>query len=277
MAMKSEFEHADWQERTLLILGSTYPNHSKKYVEVACTGAIDESTGRMIRIHPMPRRQLEPENRFQDFQRVRARIKRNFEDGRVDSMRIDPPSITPLEVIPPASHEARRNYIERCPNLVGSVEELFDRLKTDGMSLGIVRPKELVRVYLKQRSAKDVAAWHEKEDDLLRQQTMAGEKPPRPLDCPVVDFHVSWRCDDARCKTHDMTVKTWGLHELYRKLEGDARRDEKVKAKMLQTFDLAKRDVFMFFGTFVGRRFEFGLMGAYAPERLVQMSLGLDR
>jgi hypothetical protein len=51
MAMKSEFsEHADWQEKTLLILGTTYPNHSMKYVEVACTGAIDETTGKMIRI-----------------------------------------------------------------------------------------------------------------------------------------------------------------------------------------------------------------------------------
>lgn len=273
MAMKSDFEHADWQQKTLLILGSTYPNHSMKYQEVACTGAIDEETGAMVRIHPMPRRYLEAANRFQAFQRVRALIKPNYQDGRVESMRIEPDSIVPLDVIPPKNHAARRHYIERSPNLVQSVEELLSLQKSKGMSLGAIRPKKIHDVYIKPRSAKDIDAWHHKEDELLRQQVFAGEAQPKPLDCPTADFHVKWSCDDSRCvRPHDMTMKTWGLHEQYRRYADDPTRDAKVTATMERMFDLSKRDVFMFLGTFVSLRFEFGLMDAYSCERQAQLS-----
>jgi hypothetical protein len=274
MAMKADYEHADWQEKTLLILGSTYPNPSTKYVEVACTGAVDEETGHLVRIHPMPRRYLEPEHRFQNFQRVRARIKPDFSDGRPESMRIDPTSIAPLDVIPAKEHEKRRRYVERSPNLVGSVEELHDRYRSDGMSLGIVQPKEILGVKVKDRDPQEIAGWRRRHDDMRRQMTMGGEPPPRPLDCPTVDFHARWRCDDARCTGHDMTMKAWGLHELYRKLEGSvAERKRKVEDTMTRALDLTRRDVFMFLGTFVSRRYEFGLMDAFTPERKVQLSL----
>src|SRR5688500_641990 len=115
MAMKFDLERADWQEKTLLILGSTYPNHSTKYVEVACTGAIDEQTGRMIRLHPVPLRYMQPDQRFHNFQRIRALIKPNFQDGRIESMRVEPDSIVLLDLIPAKNVAARRHYIEQSP------------------------------------------------------------------------------------------------------------------------------------------------------------------
>jgi hypothetical protein len=277
MAMKSDsFEHADWEEKSLRILGTTYPNHSMKYVEVACTGAIDEATGAMIRIHPMPRRYLADDKRFQNFQRIRARVRPNFSDGRPESMRIDPDSIVPLDVIPAKNHAARRRFVEESPNLVRSVEELLTRQKLEGMSLGAIRPKEILRTYLKTRSPKDIAAWKRKQQELTSQQFIAGEPRPMKLDCPEVTFQVRWRCDDPRCHTpHDMGLKTWGLHELYRRYtdERDPERDEKVKASLERMFDLSKRDVFLFLGTFVDLRFEFGLMDALSVPRIDQLSL----
>jgi hypothetical protein len=224
----------------------------------------------------MPRRYLADDKRFQDFQRIRARIKPNFTDGRPESMRIDPDSIKPLDVIPSRNHAARRHFVERSTHLVRSVEELIERQGLDGMSLGAIRPKQIVGTYLKPRSAKDIAAWKQKEHELTSQQFMSGEPPPMKLDCPEVSFQVKWRCDDPRCmKPHDMGIKTWGIHELYRRYtrEADPHRDEKVKAAMDRMFDLSSRDVFMFLGTFVDLRFEFGLMGALSVPREDQLSL----
>ena len=40
----------------LLIIGKTYPNHSVKYRETACTGAMRYDTFEMLRNYPIPYR-----------------------------------------------------------------------------------------------------------------------------------------------------------------------------------------------------------------------------
>ena len=47
-----------WVHKKLLILGMTYPAYSQKYTENVCTGGVDAETGRLVRIHPVPRRYL---------------------------------------------------------------------------------------------------------------------------------------------------------------------------------------------------------------------------
>lgn len=264
---------ARWQDAELVVLGTTYPNYSMKYLEVACTGVIDVTTFAMSRIHPMPKRYLEDGQRFQNFQRIRVRVQPNSADGRPESLRVDPESITPLDVIPAKNHAERRRFLERSPNLVQSVEDMQQRQKSDGFSLGAIVPKEIRRVYLKARSRDEIAEWHEKERELFAQQTMAFLRPPKKLDCPAVEFRVAWTCDDVRCKGHDMSLKTWGLHEQYRKLANDPARDKKVIASMERWVDVKQRDVFFFLGTFVGRRFEFGLMDAFSTPKDRQLGL----
>lgn len=113
-----------WQTKQLLILGTTYPAYSNKYVELVCTGAIEEDTKRIIRVHPLPKRYLDEGQAFKNFQRVEVRMQHNRDDARPESMRIDFTTLKPLDEIPAKDHEARRRYIEQSPSLLRSVEEL---------------------------------------------------------------------------------------------------------------------------------------------------------
>jgi len=42
-----------WTTTKLLIWGTTYPEFSKTYYETVCTGALDEDTGKLVRIYPI--------------------------------------------------------------------------------------------------------------------------------------------------------------------------------------------------------------------------------
>lgn len=259
-----------WQTKQLLILGTTYPAYSNKYVELVCTGAVEEDTKRIIRVHPLPKRYLDEGQAFKNFQRVEVPVQRNRDDGRPESMRIDFRSLRPLEEIPAKDHEARRHYIEQSPSLVRSVEELHDLNARVGMSLGAVIPKTIDGVRIRVRGADERAEWLATEKKFMDQKTLPLIKPPKKIDFPEAEFLVRWTCNDARCKGHESGLKSWGIHELYRKLRRDPQRDEKTLAMLERTLDAQTRDLFLFLGTFHNHRTTFGLMDVYAPPKRAQ-------
>jgi hypothetical protein len=264
----TEIAMQELTERRILVLGMTYPSYSVKYVENVCTGALLENTNEMIRIHPIPRRYMEEDKRFRSFQWIKAKIAKHPEDPRPESYRIDQDSIELGDVID--SHDTRRRHIENSPHMCRSVEELrIKNEKSHGLSLGIVKPKEITGFKLVAKTEKEKKEWKEKEY-LLKQQNLF-DPPPRALDFPEYNFQVSWRCDDPSCeKSHDMGLLQWGLHELYRKLRSDPDVQAKMIAKMNSELDLMKRDVYLFLGSFRGRMDNFGLMSAYCPPKQQQ-------
>src|SRR4051812_28067874 len=141
-----------WTTKRILILGMTYPSYSSKYVENVCTGGLEEGTGRMVRIHPVPVRYLEPEHRFKKFQWIRAKVMQHPSDPRPESLRVEPSSIVPEEEIPAKNADERRRLIEASPHLIKSVEALRELWERDGTSLGTVQPKEILKVRLVRRS-----------------------------------------------------------------------------------------------------------------------------
>jgi hypothetical protein len=255
-----------WQERRILILGTTYPSHSHKYNETVCTGGIEEESGRMVRLHPVPMRYLDPSHRFKKFQWIRARLAKHDSDPRPESYRVDFNSITPEEIV--QDHETRRSFLERSPHLISSLEELKEKQQRDGTSLGIIRPRDILDCYIQQRSASEREEWMRKEQLRLSQEPLFGERP-KPLDFPEAEFAVRWACNNDQCPTHTMHILQWGLHELYRKLKanGDPDYERKVIEKMQSELDEGNRDVFLFLGNFRTVMYNFGLMDSYSPPK----------
>jgi hypothetical protein len=265
-----------WQARRILILGTTYPSHSTKYVETVCTGGVFEDTKEMCRLYPIPRRYLEPGRRFHKFQFIKARVTRDAKDPRPESYRIDVDSIEPQEEIRSNKPDARRAFLESSPHYCKSVEELFDRQKAGGTSLGIVVPESITDCTVARRPESERAEWVAHEQARQSQERLFGSKP-KPLDFPEALFYVHWRCDDERCeKPHRMSLHEWGIHELYRKLAADPQRDEKVIQAMRKHLDEGERDVFLFLGNFRSKLYNFGLMDSYsAPTRPKRQAFSL--
>ena len=257
----------NWQTRRILILGTTYPNHSKTYVETVCTGGIFEDNYEMCRLYPVPARYLEAENRFSAFQMIRARVRPDPEDPRPESYKIDAKSIEPMEIIPSRHHELRRNFLEKSPHFCKSLEELLERQESTRQSLGIIIPQNIIDCSIEIKSKKEREEWMAQEAARQQQERLFGEKP-KPLDFPEAKFLVHWECNDSRCTGHKMALHQWGLHELYRKYKDRPDGREKVIQAMQKRLDESGNDIYLFLGNFRGRMYNFGLMDSYsAPAR----------
>lgn len=170
-----------WQEKRILILGTTYPSQSRTYYETVCTGGLEEDTLQMVRLYPVPMRYLESAQRFKKFQWITASISKDTSDPRPESFKIDPRSISLENVV--TDHAARRDYLDRSPHLIGSLEELKLKQESERRSLGIVRPKDILDCSITARPASDRVEWDAKEKARLSQHILFGENP-KPLDSP---------------------------------------------------------------------------------------------
>lgn len=264
----------NWETKRILILGTTYPSHSRTYTEIVCTGGIEDETYRMVRLHPVPMRYLEPGHRFKKFQWIEARVRPHDSDPRPESYRIDPHSIVLGDEV--HSHEVRRYYLENSPHRVTSLEALKEKQMCDGTSLGIVIPKDILDCSLEFRSSSERGEWRKHEDARLAQQNLFGETV-KPIDFPEAKFMVKWRCDDPTCDTHNMSILQWGIHELYRKLKHDPKCEEKVLNAMQSQLNQWERDVFMFLGNFRSILYNFGLMDSYSAPVVSKNNLSLFR
>jgi hypothetical protein len=250
-----------WQTRRILILGTTYPSHSQKYTETVCTGGLFEDNLSMCRLHPVPQRYLEPQHRVHKFQWITARVTKHDTDPRPESYRIEPRSIQAQEKV--TDHAERRRLLEESPNLCRSVEELFERNEGQGTSLGIIMPESILDCSIEMRRPAERAEWMKKENARAAQEVLFDERP-KPLAFPEANFFVRWKCREADCPTHNMSILQWGIHELYRKYDDPVVAKEKVLQKMYQELNEDERDIFLFLGNFRTIMYNFGLMDSYS-------------
>lgn len=259
-----------WHEKRILILGSTYPSYSKKYTEIVCTGGIEEGSLKMVRLHPIPLRYLDSDQQFKSFQWIKVRVTKHDSDPRPDSYRVDTSSIELQELIPSRKPEKRREILENSPHLCKSVEELKERQKANGLSLGIIIPEAINTVDIQMRGPSERREWLEKEKLVMNQPSLFGEEI-KHIDFPEAKFYVLWRCADERCEGHRMSIRQWGIHQLYRKLKHEPDCNQKISELMQKRLNQYDNDVFLFLGNFRDVQYNFGLMDSYsAPKRLQQ-------
>ena len=170
-----------WQRRKILVLGMTYPNYSRKYVENVCTGGLFADTLEMCRIHPVPKRYWDEADQFKSWQWIEADVEQHDGDPRPESWRLGD-SVDIGEVIPAGKKgwEERRRFLDDSPYLFDEWRALQDAHAEKGLSLAIVQPAEIVNLRIQRKSPKEEAEWQEKERELLAQEDMF--RKLKPLD-----------------------------------------------------------------------------------------------
>lgn len=264
-----------WQRRQILVLGMTYPSYSRKYTENVCTGGIFTDTFEMCRLHPVPKRYWDEDDRFRSWQFIEADVERHDADHRAESWRLGE-HVDLGDVIPagPKGWAERRRFLEKSSYLFDEWGALQRAHESRDISLGIVRPTEILSVKLVRKREEERAEWLAKEKKVLAQQDML--RRMKPLDFVPVRFRVEFRCKDD-VNSHKMNLQQWGVHELYRRKIRNISAEvlePKIVAKMKQELDTATRDVFLFVGTFRTRpQTQWGLMDSASPPRNDQLTL----
>lgn len=261
-----------WENRRLLIWGKTYPEFSAKYYETVCTGAVDAETGRLVRIYPITLRYMkEP---FKTYDWVDARIEKNPSDARPESFRIDQDSIKVVSHLDTKDGWAERTrWILREGNIFKSVEALRESQAKNDTSLGLVRPKEIRRVYCKKRPESDRVEWDEHRARALAQRDLFvdAETETKDLAYMPVQYRACFRCDDPACSTeHDMSILDWGVYALSRKqyaARGPSMAERDVIDQIERSMNLATKDAYFFLGNTKPHPQNFMIVGLYYPPK----------
>jgi hypothetical protein len=260
-----------WTKKKLLIWGKTYPEFSKTYYETVCTGAIDAETGRLLRIYPITLRYMkEP---FKAYDWIEAEIERNTGDFRPESYRIRQDTI---KVVGHLDHTKvgwaeRAKWVLGPANVFTSVEGLQAAEARDHTSLGLVKPKTIVKVYMKYKPKEERQEWEEQRENALTQKELFVDAESKTRDlafCPVT-YRAKFVCDDPACSIeHDLSILDWGLYVLnYNQYadRGAQMAEQNVVEKIEQLMDPTKREPYFYLGNTKAHSHSFMIVGLFHP------------
>jgi len=271
---------SEWKRRRILIRGKTRPELSQKYRETVCTGGVFEDSKKLVRLYPIPLRYIDSESVFKKYQWIEAFVTKPKNDSRPESFRIRYDGIETGEILSTKDNwRERAKWILQSENIVQSVEEIQLRQSTDGTSLGLMKPLEIIDVVV------EPFAKQEKEEFWSRYKSMVNEmelpldeesgREIKPICPPDYRFKVRFRCDDPRCaKPHTFNILDWEVDALYfnlhrRREMSPQQSADKVKQKLKDSLDLSKNDVYFFLGNISSHPDKFTIVGLWHPKKQI--------
>jgi hypothetical protein len=265
---------SDWQRRRILIWGKTRPEMSRKYREVVCTGGVFEDSKSLVRLYPVPLRYMDDANLFKKYQWVEADVRPAERDSRPESYNIRANDITPGEVIAPqrGKWSIRASWILSPQNLFESVEHLQRRQREDGTSLGLVQPREIVRVSQARVPRAERESCWQRYQETLAQLALPdeGERVVKPLTPSDFQFVIAFRCHDASCKGHQMKVLDWEVDALYFGQVREGRDPDVAARKVVEKLEESTseaRDCRFFLGNISTHLTRFTIVGLWCPKK----------
>lgn len=259
-------------ERTrVLMTVMTYPHPSETYTELVCTAGITEA-GEWVRLYPIDYRYRPRYQQFRKYQWIEVDLapRGAGNDNRKESRE---PALDTIQVFgePLPTDDgwsARRAVIDRLPhNTVSELERLHEQ---ERVSLGIVRPKDVIDLEVRKADA----TWKPKWEGLLQQGNLF-EGASKELRKLPYSFHYVFRCQDDTSPRRAM-IEDWELGALFLKeverLGSDDAAARSVKKKFFDQLCNPSRDTRFFMGT----RFPHNtwlVIGVFWPPRVNQGTL----
>ena len=178
--------------------------------------------GKLVRLFPVPFRLVEDDQQFRKWQWISARVRRAQDDARPESHRVSVDTIELQgEPLPTRHHwPERRDAIKGVP-IFDSFYALEAARVSDGISLGLVRPRRLVGMDI---TAVKNTEWTDDEKAKLLQEQMQGhlfdavedQRTLRTLKKLPFDFHYRYECESTEgVNEHLHKLVDWEAGALY--------------------------------------------------------------
>ena len=252
------------ETRKILIATKTYPSISTKYQETVCTAGIllseEENPLQWIRIYPIRYRYLDFDKRYPRWAIVSAKIKKNDQDYRPESFKIDDNSLEIIRKI-----DTTNNWQERKSLVLSLQFRSIADIQAQGKSLGIIKPKSIERFFSKKTSRE----WNQKQQAVLNQLDLFEPN----IDLEKIPYKFFYQFTDEDNVPHKYSISDWEIMELYRKcrdrsqlsgLEAEQYALEKVRQKLEDDF-LESKDLYFIVGNLKNHAKSFMIIGLFYP------------
>lgn len=258
--------------KKILVVVKTYPNPSTKYQETVCVAGVSlESPPTLVRLYPIPFRDLPFDQQFQKYQVIEAELKKNKNDYRPESYKVNPDSIKTLEKIDTKEKWRKRKEI-LFPLLDSSMCSIQAGQGESKKSLGIFRPSKVQDFIVEHVKEKD---WNQSQKEILSQKNFLNRNK-KILEKIPYKFKVKYLCDQSGCPGHMQGLIDWETAQLYRNLRkkyDERTMIEKMKEKYLSQICGSDNDPYLI----VGNQFEspksFLILSIFYPPKETQISL----
>jgi len=258
--------------KEILICVKTYPEYSAKYTETVCTAGILKESRKIIRLYPVMYRYLTGNQRFRKYQWITAQIGKSPQDDRPESYKLLPGSIS-LGPLIGSSHNwrERKQWVLFNENIFQSLESLSEAQQKKGNSLGIIKPKEIIKFIISRKTNEEIKEAEDRKTQIMKQLELFGEK--KDLELIPVRFNLHFICDDSRCnKPHKISILDWEFGELYRRVHNKPDWEKAIKKKVDEVC-ASTRDTYLFMGNMRGHPQVFCILGFFWPRIEIQKRL----
>jgi len=253
------------EKKQILIAVKAYPNPSKSYGETVCCAGVDLATGKLIRLYPIPFRDLDDQKKFKKYNVIEILCFTPRDDKRPESHRVNSDSIRILEWWDTKDRWARRKSVV-LPTLSASMCTVLKEAKDHDKSLALIRPDNVAFEWQKTRSTNQFA-----REACYAQLSFLNRKKEAIEKIPW-DFYYDFRCQGLTdCPGHRLPIIGWEIGQAYRdwrqkyKTEGDLL--EKIRERWLGGMCSDKQDTYFFVGNMKRFRDKFMVLGTFYPPR----------
>mgnify|MGYP006932272093 CR=1 FL=1 len=249
----------------------TYPHPSRGYKELVCTAGITEAF-EWVRLYPIDYRYRPKNQQFHKYQWIEVQLDPHSKSNDTRKESRDP-NLASIRILgKPISTEKqwakRRTIIDQVPHYTQN--QLKALYATDKTSLGIVRPKRILDLEVREADPE----WKPEWQNLFDQMTLFGP-PQKPLRKIPYSFHYIFECEDSE-KPHTAMCEDWELGVLFlnerERLGSDEAAAESVKKKFFDELCRADKDTRFFMGTFFPYN-TWLVLGVFWPPKIEQATL----
>jgi hypothetical protein len=254
-----------WETHQVLITVKTYPTPSKKYVETVCVAGVSLKTKQLVRLYPVPFRDLDENKKFKKYNIIEAKITKAADDHRPESFKINPESIKIIGELDTKNKWQKRKDIV-LPVLDTSMCRILREQPVTNKSLGLFKPEKIGFDTVKARS-KDIEEAKKcyAQIDLLQKQKQTIEFIP-------YEFRYKFHClGEPNCPGHDFPIDDWELKQSYRswryKYPSEDVLLQKIRQRWYDSICSSKNDIHFYVGNVHRFRDTFMVLGVFYPPK----------
>lgn len=247
------------ERKRILVTAKAYPVESSSYDEVVCTAGITEE-GDLIRIYPVPYRELPKEKQYKKYQWISIEVEKRArnKDMRKESYRCNIHTLACGEILDSKKHwKARKDaFIRRTKEYTDFSELLEDSSisRDDFISLAVFRPASIIGIEYKRLSAseiksrEDLQSKHDEQLEFDFKEDLGGYKP-KPARIMPYNFYYSFL--DSTGKEYKCLIEDWEIYSLYWRERDNGKSEEEAVLSVKSKFDVfcKNNDVWFFLGS----------------------------
>jgi hypothetical protein len=253
-----------FEKKRILITVKAYPNPSRRYGETVCCAGIDLDNLQLVRLYPIPYRDLDNERKFKKYSIIEVDCCSASDDKRPESFRVNPDTINVQDWLDPenGTWEKRKSIVLKLP--IKSMCQVYGEAKSSDLSLGLIEPENISFEWTKQSLS------NKKEREACYAQLSFFNKKKDAIEEIPFNFYYSFKClGESDCQGHKLSIIDWEIGQAYRNWRSRYRKEEilleKIKQRWLDITNTRRRDVYFYVGNMKRFREIFMVLGVFYP------------